>query len=70
LWVFPGFLDTGVNSGTAVMARRTGQRDRGKSGIPGKVADSGAGAAVARAVVGGADGIRGTCAEGRREGKR
>jgi hypothetical protein len=34
------------------MARRTGRRDRGKSGIPGKVADSGAGVAVARAMVG------------------
>jgi hypothetical protein len=58
--------DTGVISGTAVMARRTGRRDRGKSGIPGKVADCGAVAAVARAVVGGADGIRGTRAEGER----
>jgi hypothetical protein len=70
LWVFPGFLETGVNSGTAVMARRTGRQDHDKSEIPGKVADSGAGAAVARAVMGGAGGIRGTRAEGRREGKR
>jgi hypothetical protein len=31
--------------GTAVMARRTGQRDRGVRGIPGVVADRGAGAA-------------------------
>jgi hypothetical protein len=69
LWVFPGFWDTGLISGTAVMARRAGRRDRGKSGIPGEVADSGAGAAVARAVVGGAGGIRDTRAEGRREGK-
>jgi hypothetical protein len=60
----------GVISGTSVMARRTGRRDRGKSGIPDKVADSGARAAVARAVVGGAGGIRGTHAEGGREGKR
>jgi hypothetical protein len=59
-----------VISGTAVMARRTGRRDRGKSGIPDKVADSGAGVAVARAVVGGAGGIHGTRAEGGREGKR
>jgi hypothetical protein len=28
-----------------VMARRAGRRDRGKYGIPGEVADSGAGAA-------------------------
>jgi hypothetical protein len=28
-----------------VMARRTGRRDRGMRGIPGEVADSGAGAA-------------------------
>jgi hypothetical protein len=42
---FPGFSDIGVNSGTAVMARRTGRRDRGMPGIPGEVADSGAGAA-------------------------
>jgi hypothetical protein len=42
---FPGFSDISVISGTAVMARRTGRRDRGKSGIPGEVADSGARAA-------------------------
>jgi hypothetical protein len=42
---FPGFSDTGVISGMVVMARRTGWRDRGKSRIPGEVADSGAGAA-------------------------
>jgi hypothetical protein len=42
---FPGFSDTGVISGTAVMARRAGRRDRGKSRIPGEVADSGTGAA-------------------------
>jgi hypothetical protein len=48
------------------MARRTGRRDRSKSGIPGKVADRGAGAAVVRAVVGGAGGICGTRADGER----
>jgi hypothetical protein len=42
---FPGFSDTGVISGTAVMVRRTGWRDRGKSGVPGEVADNGAGTA-------------------------
>jgi hypothetical protein len=31
--------------GTAVMARRTGRRDRGVRGIPGTVADRGAGEA-------------------------
>jgi hypothetical protein len=41
----PSFSDTGVNSETAVMARRTGRWDRGIPGIPGRVADSGAGAA-------------------------
>jgi hypothetical protein len=52
LRIFLGFSDTGVNYGTAVMARRTGQRDRGVRGIPGVVADRGAGAtrrATARA---------------------
>jgi hypothetical protein len=44
LRIFLGFSDTGVNSGTAVMARRTGRRDRGVHGIPGVVADRGAGA--------------------------
>jgi hypothetical protein len=42
LQIFLGFSDTGVNSGTAVMARRTGRRDRGVRGIPGAVADNGA----------------------------
>jgi hypothetical protein len=54
--------------GTAVMARRTGQRNRDVSGIPGTVADRGAG--VARVgdgpSAGGAGGIRGTRAEGER----
>jgi hypothetical protein len=40
-----GFSDTDVISGTVVMAERTDRRDRGKSGILGEVADSGAGAA-------------------------
>jgi hypothetical protein len=39
---FSGFSGAGVISGTAVMARRAGRRDRGKPGIPGEVADSGA----------------------------
>jgi hypothetical protein len=34
LLVFLGFSDTGVNSGTAVMARRTGWRDRDGAGFP------------------------------------
>jgi hypothetical protein len=45
LRIFLGFSDTGVNSGTGVMSRRTGRRDRGVRGIPGTVADRGAGAA-------------------------
>jgi hypothetical protein len=39
---FSGLSGAGVISGTVVMARRAGRRDHGKSGIPGKVADSGA----------------------------
>jgi hypothetical protein len=48
--------------GTAVMARRTGQRDRGVRGIPGTVADRGVGKACVGAGPGasGAGGIRGT----------
>jgi hypothetical protein len=38
-------LRAGVISGTTVMARRAGRRDRGKPGIPGKVADNSVGAA-------------------------
>jgi hypothetical protein len=55
LRIFLGFSDTGVHSGTAVMARRTGRRDRG------------AGAARVGDVLGagGAGGIRGTRAEGK-----
>jgi hypothetical protein len=40
-----GFSGVGVIFGTAVMARRTGRRDRGVRGIPGAVADRGAGVA-------------------------
>jgi hypothetical protein len=46
--IFVGFSDfsgVGVISGTVVMARRAEQWDDGKLEIPGKVADSGAGAA-------------------------
>jgi hypothetical protein len=42
---FSGFSGVGVIFGTAVMARWTGRRDRGVHGIPGVVADRGAGAA-------------------------
>jgi hypothetical protein len=42
---FSGFSGVSVIFGTAVMARRTGRRDRGMLGIPGEVADSGAEAA-------------------------
>jgi hypothetical protein len=45
LRIFPGFSDTGVNSGMAVMARRTDRRDRGVRGIPDAVGDNGAGTA-------------------------
>jgi hypothetical protein len=34
LRIFLGFSDTDVNSGTAVMARRTGRQDRGGAGFP------------------------------------
>jgi hypothetical protein len=56
--------------GTAVMARRTGRRDRGMRGIPGTVADRGAGVACVGAGLsaGGASGIRGTRADGERGG--
>jgi hypothetical protein len=62
---FPG---VGVIFGTAVMARRTGRRDRGVRGIPSTVADRSAGEACvgAGSSAGGADGIRGTRAEGER----
>jgi hypothetical protein len=42
---FSGFSGVIVISGTAVMARRAGRRDRDKSGSPGGVVDSGAGVA-------------------------
>jgi hypothetical protein len=40
-----GFPASGASVifGTAMMVRRTGRRDRGMRGIPGAVADSGAG---------------------------
>jgi hypothetical protein len=62
LRIFPGFSDIGVNSGTAVMARQTGRRDRGVRGIPGVVADRGARAACVGDGPGAGDagGIRGT----------
>jgi hypothetical protein len=50
------------------MARRTDRRDRSVCGIPGAVADRGAGAARVGdgPSAGGAGGIRGTHAEGER----
>jgi hypothetical protein len=42
---FSGFSGVGVIFGTVVMARRTGRRDRDVRGIPGVVADRGAGTA-------------------------
>jgi hypothetical protein len=62
---FPG---VGVIFGTAVMARRTGRRDRGVRGIPGTVADRGVGKARVGAGLGagGAGEIRGTRADGER----
>jgi hypothetical protein len=50
------------------MARRTGRRDHGMRGIPSVVADRGAGAAHVGdgPGAGGAGGIRGTRAEGKR----
>jgi hypothetical protein len=58
-FLFPG---VGAFSGTAVMARWTGRRDRGVRGIPGTVADRGVGKARVGAGpgAGGAGGIRGT----------
>jgi hypothetical protein len=59
----------GVIFETAVMARRTDRRDRGVRGIPGTVADRGAGKAHVSAApgAGGAGEIRGTRADGERE---
>jgi hypothetical protein len=50
------------------MARRTGRRDRGVRGIPGTVADCGAGVAHVGdgPSAGGAGGIHGTRAKGER----
>jgi hypothetical protein len=71
--VWRGFPISGVGVifGTAVMARRTGWRDRGVQGIPGTVADRGAGEARVGAgpSAGGAGGIRGTRVEGERGGR-
>jgi hypothetical protein len=68
--VLRGFPISGVSVifGTAVMARRTGRWDHGVRGISGTVADRGAGEACVGAgpSAGGADGIRGTHAEGER----
>jgi hypothetical protein len=58
---FFGFSSVGIISGTAVMARRAGQRDRGVRGIPGAVADSGAGVA--------GDGRRPECGRCRRDSR-
>jgi hypothetical protein len=59
--IFP-ISGIGAFSGTAVMARRTGRRDRGVRGIPGTVANRGVGKARVGAGpgAGGAGGIRGT----------
>jgi hypothetical protein len=70
--VFAGFsVFSGVDIifGMALMARRTDRRDHGVRGIPGVVADRGAGAARVcdGPGAGGAGGIRGTRAEGERE---
>jgi hypothetical protein len=65
---FSGFSGVGVISGTTVMVRRAGRRDRGVRGIPGVVADT----ALGRHAVGdgpsagGAGGICDTRAEGER----
>jgi hypothetical protein len=63
---FSGFSGIGAIFGTAVIARRTGRRDRGVRGIPGAAADRSPG--VARVgdgpSAGDAGGIRGTRAEG------
>jgi hypothetical protein len=58
--------------GTAMMVRQTGQWDRGVRGIPGTVADRGAGEACVGAgpSAGGAGGILGTRAEGERGRRR
>jgi hypothetical protein len=69
LWIFPGFSDTGVNFGTAVMARRTGRRDRGVRGIPGRWPTAALGRCARVRPWCGAGGIRGTRAGGGREGE-
>jgi hypothetical protein len=65
LWSFSGFSDTDIRSGTTVMARRSGRQDRGGRGIPGVVADSGAGAAC-----GGRRPERGRCRRNSRHARR
>jgi hypothetical protein len=66
LQIFLGFSDTGVNSGTAVMARRTGRWDRGVRGIPDTVADRSDGVARVGAGLGGTRGCWPERAEGER----
>jgi hypothetical protein len=69
--VFSGFSGVSVIFGTVVMARRTGRRDCGMPGIPGEVANSGAGAAHGERrwpELGGAGGIHCTRAEEGRGG--
>jgi hypothetical protein len=72
LRIFLGFSDTDVNPGTAVMARRTGRRDRGGAGFPAwwPTAALGRHAMGDGPSAGGAGGIRGTRAEGERENDR
>jgi hypothetical protein len=67
---FSCFSGVGVIFGTAVLARRTGRRDRGMRGIPGAVADRGAEATRVGdgPSTGGAGRIRGTRAPRVREG--
>jgi hypothetical protein len=68
LRIFFWFLGYRRQFRNGVMARRTGRRDRGVCGIPGTVADRGAGVARVGAGLsaGGAGGIRGTRTEGER----
>jgi hypothetical protein len=64
--VFPGFSGVGAFSGTAVMAKRTGHRDRGVHGIPGRWPTAALGRRARVRLRCGAGGIRGTRA-GERE---
>jgi hypothetical protein len=63
----PGFSGVGAFSGTAVMARRTGHRDRGVRGIPGRWPTAALGRRARVRPRCGAGGIRGTRAGGERE---